>query len=259
MSSRELALLEPSPLKLVQVRGGSLVRLFRGVIPELWWSVIERLSRYEALLAPYVGAHYSSARVQDALEDEQLSAELARVTEATWALAEKHPSLGSSSGIWLLAPWRLLARDRELRRRFFRASRVMKESLASVRGSVLDHALLTSTAGRESGTWFVYDPNVPVEVAKRLLASFRSRLILDLYQAARRRRCWSNDDLRRALMDWADSFEYAMGLVASCPDVTIPSLPRSALFDLKGEMEKHAQRRRRLSEEALRADGELKK
>lgn len=259
MSSRELALLEPSPLKLVQVRGGSLARLFRGVIPELWWTAIERISRYDALLARYVGDRYSSERVQDALEDEQLSAELARVTEATWALAEKYPRLGAGSGIWLLAPWRLLARDRELRHRFVRASRVMKEILASVRGSDLDRALLVPAAARESITWFVYDPNVPVEVAKRLLASVRARLILDLYQVARRQRSWSNDDLRRALMDWADAFEYAMGLVASRPGAAISSLPRSALFDLDTEMEKHSQRRRRLSEEALRADGELKK
>jgi hypothetical protein len=201
--------------------------------------------------------------VSDALEDEELAAALAGVTEAMAAMVDRHSLLRARVRGWMLVPWRLLFRDGALRRRIARVARAMHEVMTSMRdpalGLSLDRDLHASHAAKENLTWFVYDPEVPVEVAKRLLAGVRARVTMDLIHAANRRRCWSDDDLVRALRDWMDSTEYSLGVLASYPGMSVPSLSRSQLFDLKGELERHAQRRSRLVAEAHRAADELKK
>jgi hypothetical protein len=262
--SNDLALFEPTALEVLNRRGTRLVQLFRGMIPEAWSTANDRMRSYDSALVPYLGSEYSQSQVKAALQDEQLGRALVAVTEAALRLDREHTALARLTvPVWLIMPFRAYL-DRSLRARVSRTVDVLKETMTSMRQF---HARtdptkpLTASPHLQSGdvTAFLHDPEVPTEVAKRLLAGLRSQVTLDMVQAARRHRSWKMSSVKHALLDWSEDLLSALGLMANQPGVVIRSLPREYAFDLRAENENHQRRRQRLAAEALQAASDLKK
>jgi hypothetical protein len=260
VSNTQLALIEPSLLELWKVPGGGIARALRRLIPDAWSSGFEQMLKYDALIAPYVGHHYSPDQVAAALEDDALAASLTKTTKTIGVLAERHPFLLKiPTPLWMLFPRQTL-RDRALKKRVARSMQTLREVADSARrleaAGKLDSSFRASDS-HEGIAWFVYDPKVPVEIARRLLAGLRARVTMDLVQYARRQGRWNLDDMKRALQDWADATDSAMGLLASIPGFVVPSLPTDQRLDIAAEIERHKQHRLRLAEAADRAATEM--
>ncbi len=259
--SNELALFEPTALEVLNRRGTGLVQLFRGLVPEAWSIAIDRMRSYDSALSPYLGSEYSKNQVNAALQDEQLGRALIAVTAATLQLDRKHTTLARLPvPVWLLMPFRVYL-DRDVRARVSRTVDVLKETMAIVRQLHERTDLMKPLADSPDRdlTAFLHDPDVPTEVAKRFLAGLRSRVTLDMVQAARRQRLWDMSSIKHALLDWSEDLLSAIGLIANQPGVVIRSLPREYAFDLRAETENHQRRRQRLAADARQAATDLKK
>lgn len=259
----DLALL-PTALEVLNRRGTGLVQLFRGMIPETWSTAIDRMRAYDSALRPYVGSEYSKIQVKAALQDAQLGRALIAVTEATLRLDLKHTTLALLPvPVWLIMPFRVYL-DRNVRARVSSTLAVLKETLASVRrlhGANAAGLHVTDAPHLQTRdvTSFLHDPEMPTEVAKRYLAGLRSRVTLDMVQAARHHRSWEMSSTKHALIDWSEDLLSAIGLIANQPGVVIRSLPREYAFDLRAEVENHQRRRQRLAADARQAASDLKK
>lgn len=239
-----------------------MARFIRGLLPEDVIAGVEQVSKYDALLRPYVGDRYTPDSAKDALEDEALSKALFHVADAVKSIGERHPFIVRlTPPSWMLMPWRSVL-DREVRHRVTRSVRMLRELMASIRWehqTVDRNFQVVPVAPVASATAFIYDERVPTEIARRLLSAMRSRVTMDLIQIARRNHAWPHADFNRALMDWSDMFEDAMGLLASAPGAHVPSLPQSKRIDYREIAMRQEQRRNRIAADVTRAVEESRK
>lgn len=263
MSADGLALIEPTALEVLNRRGTGLVRFIRDLLPQAWSNAVKRISEYEDALVPYVGHEYSRNQVNAALQDERLGKALFALIDATLEVTRNNPRLARiATPVWMIVPWRAYL-DRNVRSEVGQTVGVLKEAL-NLLPRLAEQATVADPFNRPrfaTGglTGFIDDPTVPTAVAKRLLAGVRSRVTMDVLQAARRRRAWAITDIKVALHDWSEDLLSAIGLLASYPGAAVPSLPREYAFDLRAEVEKHRERRQRLAVDARLAANELKK
>lgn len=239
------------------------MRLLRGMIPTTWSTATDRMGVYQRALAPYIGSAYSKSEVNAALRDERLGRALFALAEATSRVDQDHPKLARLTvPVWMIVPLRAMV-DHGVRSRVAQTIGVLKEAMGGVRQFServdLTRSLVEAAAGAQGLTAFIHDPDIPTAVAKRLLAGVRSRVTMDMVQGARHHHAWKTSDTKRGLLDWSNDLLSFIGLIASQPGVSIPSLPCEYVFDSGAALENHRRRRQRLVADARQAAADLNK
>lgn len=254
MANAELALYERNSLALWKPAwGGKLFQWVDSLVSDDVVAAIDEISKHDALLNARAGSSYSPEQVSEALEDEAFLISMDRAVQAGELLASAWPVLRSVP-LWMFFPKRRLLLNKEFRDRTQRTLRALNEAMTGLQRLLTKQQV--AAFHRTKALAFMEDPDVPTEVAKRLLAGIRGRITLDLCLTQKARR-WSLTDTKRALLDWMDATEYSLRFLASVPGISVPSLPRERLFDLEAVVQKHQARRARLAGEAMRAFGEL--
>jgi hypothetical protein len=184
------------------------------------------------------------------LENERIATALTEVNDAVSKLTRAYPFLGGVAPFWLVVP-RAVRKDPGARKRLARTVAIMRETLESrpdLALAEMEPSAEVEELRRKSLVWYVYDPRIPTEIAERLVAVFRARLVYDLAFEAHKTHAWSLSDVKEAFFDWSELIEEAMGLFASLPGAQVSSISSSKLLDMDEIMARHRQRRERLDQ-----------
>ncbi|HEX4419816.1 MAG TPA: hypothetical protein VH165_18005 [Kofleriaceae bacterium] len=134
---------------------------------------------YDALIAPYVGHHYSPDQVAAALEDDALAASLTKTTKTIGVLAERHPLLLKiPTPLWMLFPRQAL-QDRALKKRVARSMQTLRE--------VADSARRLESAGKLDSNFRASDSHEGSVTSLRSVAVMRNDRQLPVAITSRRR------------------------------------------------------------------------
>ena len=230
----------------------TVVRWLRPVVEHLGVVEIVRLleanEAFERRLMAAARSTYERADLEAVVADPALHEGHARLNQIALDLTCSHPHLFGKARARNLFP-RPALRDAAVRARVSASVAHLVELMAAfrtllsrtgVQQTEFERGLETPVEERAtSPCWWAYDPGVPPEIARRVLAGRRADFLVALVRISRRN--WTDDSLRRAALDWADDIADYAGLIASLPDVTMPSVPADRRMDLAEVLDNHRQ------------------
>lgn len=261
VSQRALTLTKPQSV---------IVRAVRFLVPDAFREAVRAAWAYDLELGKHVGTRYSPDLAVDLQDDNDFIAARRRRRDAFTELAAQNPWLARSkpSAKWLVP--RSLRKDPEVMKRAEGLLAILTEVNAfatehGVEREVDEWALIpnlkpsTPRHDRHSATpWFTGDPGVPVDIAERYMAAYVAQTTADFARYAARKKAWPYEDLRNAMLDWADKYEYALVFIASLPGASIRSLAHHQPMDLAAVVARHNERREALTAMAADASKRIK-
>lgn len=218
-----------------------------------WLGVVELVALFEAneaferALMAFARSTYDRADLEVIVADPTVHAHYMRLSAIATEVTRSRPRLFGKPRARGLFPERVL-RDEAVRTRVMHSVQLLSEL------EVAMHALRSNTTGPselERGLetplaeralipcWWAYDPGVPIEIARRMVAGRRSIFLLSIVRISRRN--WTGESLRRAAIDWADDTADYCGLIAALPAVTMPSVPADRRMNLAAVLDNHRQ------------------
>lgn len=207
--------------------------------------LLEASAAYERALRLHVPATYDRAVLDAIADDPEVAVVSSRLDHVALEVLRSHPHVFGRPRARRMFPPAVM-RDPMVRDRVGLGIMQTAEMLAVVTqlaagtlafSAEAEAGFETPIEERESPSWWAYDPGMPVEIARRLLAARRIGFALTLIRIARN--TWTADSLRRAALDWADDTADYAGLLASLPGVTMPSVPADRRLDLALLFEHH--------------------
>lgn len=213
--------------------------------------LVAAMERFEQSMMSHARSSYDRADLDEIILDPEISRHHEGVHRAARVVMKNHPWwLGKprarnlfprealNDPAVLVRVDQALANLDELSALLQAAARV-----AELADSDLNRSLEVSADDEEQPNpcWWAYDSSIPVALAERLLAGRRSAFLPTLVRVSRR--YWTAENMRRAVLDWADAVSDFAGLFASIPGVVGVNVTEDRKLDLELLLKQHQQSR----------------
>lgn len=189
--------------------------------------LVAAMGRFEQSMMSYARSSYDRADLDEIVLDPEISRHHEGVHRAARVVLREHAWWLGKPRASNLFPREALS-DPAVRHRVEQALANLDEinfilqaaaQLAELISSDLNRSLKASAEELQPNPcWWAYDSRIPTALAERLLAGRRSAFLPTLVRISRHN--WTSDNVRRAVLDWADDVSDFAGLFASIPGVT---------------------------------------